>query len=63
MTQKVWFGGFQQIKAIAFTAVAFSVATLVGCLIAGPMIHAEITDVWEEIDREIAEFKVKILKF
>lgn len=48
-----------QVKVIGYTAIAISIVTLVACFIIAPTIHAEITNVWKEIDEEIREFKVK----
>lgn len=54
---------FGELKLIAFVAIGLATVTLAGCLIFGPMLHAEITSVWREIDEEIREFKFQVSNF
>lgn len=48
---------FTELKLIAFFSIGLSAITLFACLIFGPIIHAEITAVWGEIDVNIRDFK------
>lgn len=48
-----------EIKLILYLSIAISAVTLAACLIFGPMLHAEMTSVWDEIDEEIKVFKAE----
>lgn len=47
------------LKVVLYLSIAISAVALAACLVFGPMLHAEMTNVWDEIDEEIRDFKVE----
>lgn len=48
----------ETVRISSLAAIILSTITIVTCVIFVPMLYAEISAVWQEIDEEIAEFKV-----
>lgn len=49
----------ETVKLVSACSIFFSIITILSCITLVPMLYAEISSVWEEIDVEIAEFKAE----
>lgn len=46
------------VRITSYVAILCACVTILACVIYVPILYAEIASVWQEIDEEIAEFKV-----
>lgn len=47
------------VRVVSYIAIFCAGVTILGCVIIVPSLYAEISNVWQEIDEEMAQFRVE----